>query len=105
MKVVVKSPHDTPRMRYASDFLFGTCLGVEVTFEKVEEGDTYSISFFDSKITCPIHPISLSKDKDALNSGVEFPCKVDSDCDLDYDPLASGLFSCSVECGFQSRKI
>ena len=54
LKVVVKSSHDTPRMRYASDLLFGTCLGVEVTFEKVGEGDSYSISFGDSKISCRI---------------------------------------------------
>ena len=92
MKVVVKSPHDTPRMRYASDLLFGTCLGVEVDFEQVGESETYSISFGDSIITCPIHPLSLSKDKEALNSGVEFPCKVECDCDLGYDPLASAIY-------------
>jgi hypothetical protein len=54
--------------------------------------DCVVISYGDKSVTTPLHAISFSQDKQALSSGVKFPCEVLGVCDLDYDPFASAVF-------------
>ena len=82
----------SPRMKYGAKLLFDFCIGVEHKWVDGVNDDLIVIKHGDIKLSSPIHPISLSQDEKAIAEGVQFPCNVESDCDLDYDPFASAVF-------------
>ena len=99
-KVVIKYDKPTSRMKYSADVLFNTCLGVEVEWSSGGEANQYVLSTGKNHLTCPVHSISLSKDSNAVSSGINrvsykgemFPCEVIGDADINFDPLAATLF-------------
>ena len=80
------------RMKYGAKLLFKFCIGIDYKWVEGLSKDFILIQHGDKKLTSPIHSISLSHDEKAISENVKFPCKVDSDCDLDYDPFASAVF-------------
>lgn len=82
----------TSRMRYGAKILFEVCLGLKCTWVNGTKDESVVISYGDKSVTAPLHSISFSQDKQALSSGVKFPCEVLGVCDLDYDPFASAVF-------------
>lgn len=99
-KVVIKYDKPTSRMKYSAEVLFTTCLGVEVEWAEGGESHEYLLTVNSKEISCPVHPISFSKDEEAISAGISwvsykgenFPCEVLGGSDLQFDPLAATLF-------------
>lgn len=99
-KVVIKYSNPSSRMKYAAEILFTTCIGVNVEWQNGVDSHQFLISTDSKELSCPIHPISLSRDDEAISAGINwvsykgenFPCEVVGNTDLQFDPLSATLF-------------